>query len=385
MLLLVGLVAINLRSVIAAPAPLLTQMRGDLGLSEASMGALVSLPVLCFALAAPLAGVLVRYVGAQRALLAGLVVVVVATAARPMGSVALLIAGTLLVGVGVTVGNVVMPALVKRDLPHRAPAGTSIFTAGMCIGAAAAAGLTPLLAQTTGWRLALASWALPAAVAAAAWVLVLGAPSDTELRASLPPPGPHRRLAAHPLAWAVAIFLGAQSWSYFSLTTWLPTYLTQEAATSVTTSGLALSLYQVLGIAGSIAVAPLVRRWGSQVPLTVGVSLCWGATTLGLVAVPAMWPLWTVLGGVTHGAGITVAMILVVLRAESARSVESLSSMAQLIGYGVGAIGPFAVGAVLGLTGSWTWSLSLVIAASVVMLLAGFVAGRSVTVESARR
>ncbi len=384
MLLLVGLVAINLRSVIAAPAPFLTQIRGDLGLSEAAMGALVSLPVLCFALAAPLAGVLVRFVGPRRALLAGLILVVAATAGRPMGSVVLFMVGTLLVGVGVTVGNVVMPALIKRDLPHRAAAGTSVFTAGMCVGAAAAAGLTPMLAQATGWRVALASWALPAALAAAASMLVLRSAAGAEPPVSVPPPAPHRRLATHPLAWAVAIFLGAQSWSYFSVTTWLPTYLTQQAGTSVTTSGLALSVYQVLGIAGSFAVAPLVRRWSSQIPLTVGVSLCWAATTLGLAAAPAMWPLWTLLGGVTHGAGITVAMILVVLRAESSRSVESLSSMAQLIGYGIGAVGPFAVGAVLGITGSWTWSLSLVIAAAVVMLLAGLVAGRAVTVEGAR-
>lgn len=255
-LLLVGLVAINLRSVIAAPAPLISQIRGDLGLSEATMGALVSLPVMCFALAAPLAGVMVKYLGIQRALLAGLILVVVATMVRPMGSVALLMVGTLLVGVGVTVGNVVMPALVKRDLPHRAAAGTSLFTAGMCVGAAAAAGLTPLLAQAMGWRVALASWALPATVAAAAWVLlILRSAPATDPPVSVPPPTPHRRLVTHPIAWAVAIFLGAQSWSYFSVTTWLPTYLTQQGGTSVTTSGLALSVYQVLGIVGSLLCA----------------------------------------------------------------------------------------------------------------------------------
>ncbi|MGK2932876.1 MAG: hypothetical protein ACSLFD_08940 [Solirubrobacterales bacterium] len=73
----------------------------------------------------------------------------------------------------------------------------------------------------------------------------------------------------------------------------------------------------------------------------------------------------------------------------AAPAVEPLSSMAQLIGHGVGAIGPFAVGAALGLSGSWTWSMSLVTAAAVVKLLAvkllaGLVAGRSVTVESPR-
>lgn len=78
-------------------------------------------------------------------------------------------------------------------------------------------------------------------------------------------------------------------------------------------------------------------------------------------------------------------MVLIVLRAESPRSVESLSSMAQLIGYGLGAVGPFAVGMVLGVTGSWTWSMSLLIAGAAVMLLAGLLAGRPVTVEAARQ
>ena len=73
------LAALNLRGAIAAVGPVLPTLRADLGLSPAAAGALTTLPVLCFAVLAPVAAWLGRRVGTSPALPSGLVTVAAGT------------------------------------------------------------------------------------------------------------------------------------------------------------------------------------------------------------------------------------------------------------------------------------------------------------------
>ena len=92
----------------------------DLGISAATAGLLTGLPVLCFALATPAASALLARGGARprggdlagRA--AGRHVL------RSLDGLPCALAGTLLIGVAITVGNVAVPVVIARDLPHRA-------------------------------------------------------------------------------------------------------------------------------------------------------------------------------------------------------------------------------------------------------------------------
>jgi CP family cyanate transporter-like MFS transporter len=132
------LVALNLRGAIAAVAPVLPEIRADLSLSAGAAGLLTSLPVLCFAAASPASAWLARRVGLERAVLLGLAGLAVATVLRTLDDVPVLLAGTLAVGVAMTVGNVVVPVVIKRDFPLRAGRVTGLYTAALAGGAAMA-------------------------------------------------------------------------------------------------------------------------------------------------------------------------------------------------------------------------------------------------------
>jgi CP family cyanate transporter-like MFS transporter len=106
------LVALNLRGILSATAPVLPQVRDDLGLTEVQAGLLTTLPVLCFALFAPPAAALVRRLGVQHAMLLALAGIAVTTALRPLGGTTVLLLGTLLAGVCLTIGNVVVPVTI---------------------------------------------------------------------------------------------------------------------------------------------------------------------------------------------------------------------------------------------------------------------------------
>jgi CP family cyanate transporter-like MFS transporter len=376
------LVAFNLRTAVAAVAPVLPEVRADLGMSGPAAGLLTALPVICFAAATPAAAWLGQRLGLAAAILLSCLVIAAGSIGRVLGGTTALLIGTLVVGVAMTVGNVLVPVVAKRDFAHRVGAVTGLYTAALIAGAAAAAALTAPVSATSDWRFGLAAWAVPAGVAAIMWMRAAGWRREDTTSASTSLAG-GRAVWRSGVAWAVALLLGAQAAAYYAVTAWLPTLLRDRIGMSLEGAGLGMSVFQVLGIAGTLVISGLAtvrQRQGWLAGLVAG---GWAVLPAGLLAWPAGWPLWVVVGGIAQGAGITLALTLIALRAHSADIARDLSAMAQLIGYTIGAIGPLAVGLLYELTGAWTAPLVLLIVLAGCIALTGARAGRDVTVGAA--
>jgi MFS transporter, CP family, cyanate transporter len=395
LLVAVLLVALNLRGAIAAVSPVLPEIRADLGMSAAAAGLLTTLPVVCFAAAAPAAAWLSRRVGTQRSVLIGCLAVAVGIGTRVLDGVPVLMLGTLLVGIAMTIGNVAVPVVIKRDFGHRGSTVTPLYTAALTGGAAAAAAATAPLAIWLGWRPALAVWALLALAAAAVWHLVTRRPANGRTHAATRTNAAggvdevgrggtdtrrDPRLWRDPVAWSVTLFLGFQSMCYYSVTAWLPTLLLDEVAIDLPTAGVAMSIFQLLGIGGTLLIPLLVPRRRHQSWLGICVAAGWAALVLGLLLWPQAWVVWTLVGGVAQGAGISFAFTVLVLRAYDAAAARALSSMTQLIGYALGAAGPVVIGALYEGTRGWALPLALLLAVTVGQALAAVLAGRDTTV-----
>jgi len=163
------LITVNLRLAIGSVPPVLDDIRDDLGLSSATAGLLTTLPVLCFAAGAPIAPRLARRFGQEALLLAALVSVIAGLLLRVPLSVVALFGGTLVLGIGIAVANVLMPSVIKRRF-ERPGVMMGMFTMALSLSAAIGAAFTvPLEGWLGSWRWALAAWAVPAAVAVVVW------------------------------------------------------------------------------------------------------------------------------------------------------------------------------------------------------------------------
>jgi MFS transporter, CP family, cyanate transporter len=376
------LVALNLRSAIAAVAPVLPQIRSDLNLTAATAGLLTTLPVLCFALLAPAAVGLGQRLGLHRAILVGCVGIVIGSVIRVIDGVPVLLGFTVVVGAGMTIGNVLVPVVVKAEFPRRAGRLTGLYSAALVTGASISAALTAPFADRWGWRLALASWAVLAAVAAVMWWLT--SPATRDERA-----GTERQdaRAVSPwrssVAWALGLFFGAQALCFYAVTAWLPTLLVDEAELDLAAAGAGASLFHVLGIVGTLIIPVVVHRRSRQGWLAVTAATAFVMLFAGLLLWPGAWPLWVAIGGVAQGASISLALTLVVLRAYRVDVARRLSGMAQLVGYLTGAVGPVLVGWLYGLTNAWTVPLLTLIGVALAMAALGQVAGANRTVDPA--
>jgi CP family cyanate transporter-like MFS transporter len=108
------LLGFQLRGPLVALAPVAREAQQGWGISAPAFGLLTSLPLLCFGLATPVALVLLRRLGVEAALRAGLAGVVLATVLRSFDGYGVALVASILLGVAITVGNVLVPTLIRR-------------------------------------------------------------------------------------------------------------------------------------------------------------------------------------------------------------------------------------------------------------------------------
>lgn len=378
-LLVVGIVllAANMRSALTSVAPLIGQIRMDTGISHGVAGLLLTLPLLAFGVLSPVVPQLARRFGMERMMFASLLLLAAGIVVRSAGTVAVLFLGTAVLGAAIVVGNVLLPALVKREFPQRVGLMTSIYTTALGISGALAAGVSVPLAQVTGmgWRGSLALWALPALIAAVAWLPHLRL-SDQPENASTQTSQGGSSMWRSALAWQVTLFMGLQSLVYYVTLTWLPEIL-QDDGMSATRAGWMLGVSQAVAIV-TIFFAPVIasRRPSQQGVVAVAVSLSCAGTLGLLVAGSTASVLWVVLLGLGQGACFSLALTFFALRAPDSQHAATLSGMAQTFGYLLAAAGPFLFGVLRDATNAWTVPLALLLAITVCLLIAGLGAGR---------
>ncbi len=372
------LVAFNLRPALSSIGPLLPGIRAETGLSGALAGALVTLPVLCLGVFGRLAPVLVRRIGPDAGVLAALVVLALGLALRGLGGLPLLFLGSVVAAAAIGIVGVILPGIVKRDFPDRAGLMTGLYTALLCLGAAAGAGFTVPArhALGLGWEGALMLWAAPALVAAAAWLpFVRGRPPAAA------GPRPSGRLWRDPLAWQVTAFMGLQSSLAYIVFGWLPAALVDRGFDLVT-AGLVASVSALAQGALALLVPTLAARRPDQRPwviLVIGLPLL-GFTGLLVGPLALAWG-FALLLGLGLGGCFGLALTLIVLRAGDPRAAAELSAMAQGVGYCGAALGPFLVGLAHDLSGGWGLPAALYAGLCLAAASFGWLAARDRTVR----
>ena len=370
------LVALNLRPALAGLGPLVADVRAATGLSNAAFGLLTTLPLLAFGGLSAFTPVVTRRLGVEGALGLALLLIGIGTAARAVPPTALLFGGTAVLGVGIALGNVLLPALVKRDFAERAGPMTALYSSAMGLGATVAAGVSVPLAGAVGWRGSLAAWAALAAAALAVWLPQLR-------RRALPPRrgtalDALRDLGRSRLAWAVALFMGLQSLTFYVVLAWLPDLL-QGRGMSAEAAGWMLAVSQAGGIAGSALVPLWAGRMRDQRPIVWALGAVEAVALAGLLvpsASPALVALWVGLLGLVLGGSFGLSLLFLAVRADTPETAASLSGMAQSVGYLVAAVGPFAFGAIHDATGGWSVPLVALVGVLVLKVGAGLPAAR---------
>ncbi len=371
-------VTFNLRPALTSVGPLIDAIKQDLVMSAGMAGLLITLPVLAFAVLSIFAPAFGRKVGNEKAIFLGMWVLAAGLLVRSSGLLSGLFIGTVLAGMGIAVGNVLVPGLIKKNFPSRIPLMMGVYTAGLGVSAGIASGISVPLSEGLhwGWQKSLASWAILAVLGALFWWPQVRRSRAAAGDGSAKPPGGH--LLGSWLAWQVTVYSGCSAFIFYCLVTWLPVII-QGYGFSASTAGWMASILPFLGIPASFVTPILAGKLDNQRGLVAGICVFVLCGLLGLtLAADSTWVLVAsiVVIAISLGAGFSLALTFLVLRADTVEDVASLSGMAQSFGYCFAAIGPMFTGFLFDLSGSWTLPLIMLMIVAVILMLSGLGAGR---------
>lgn len=383
---LVAVVGLNLRATMGSLPPLIDEIDRDLGLSSTQAGLLTSVAVASMGLSAPFGQRLAVRIGSELATGALMLVLAVAGLLRlaPMGAPLLFATGAL---AGAAMGgcSALMPALIAHHLPRVRGLTTGIYSTGLALGVAVAAGTAvPLSAGLGGWRPALAFWGGVSAATASLWLLLTPA-----LRGPRRPggddPAPavvvdHRMPWRSRTAWLVVAFTTSQMVIGFSGLAWItPLYVSHGLAPQEAAS--MFVVFQVVQVVTMLGLPAIADHTLDRRPL-LGIVL--GCTVVGIVMllvdpVGLGLPTMTLFGmGVGGGSALGLVLITDVTRtqADGAR----LGAMVILVAYLAGALGPVVLGLLRDLTGGFGAGYGAMLGLAVLMLagLPAYRPGRTV-------
>lgn len=378
------LLAATLRAPLTGVGPLLGHIRASTGLDAGSAGLLNTLPLLAFGLFSVLAPVVGRRLGLERALFIAMAALCAGIAVRSLPGIAPLFIGTLIGGVAIAVGNVMLPALVKREFPQRIGPLTGLYSVVMMLMSGLAAGIAVPLADGLpgGWRSSLACVLVVTVPAALVWL-------GRSRHAAAAPAAP-RAHAKEPtsvwrswLAWQVTLFNGFQAFNFYILVAWLPSML-YETGMSPVQAGWMVSLMQMAALLGNIATSWVSTRVRDQKLLGLAVSLLCAVGFAGMALFPAWTIFWICVAGAGLGGSLMLSLAYVSLRAATTQQAVSLSGMSQSMGYLISATGPVVGGVLRDWTASWLPALGLMAALAVIQAWIACGAGRRRTVGERR-
>ncbi|MGE2735942.1 CynX/NimT family MFS transporter [Mycolicibacterium vaccae] len=372
----VVLTALNLRPAVTSVAPLLGDMRGDLGVSATWAGLLTTVPTLCFAAAGLTAPRLAARIGLDRTISLALAAITVGLLARTVSGPHVVMAATLVACAGIALANVLIPVVIKGSFPARVGLMTGIYTAALQSGGALGSALTPGLEDPmNGWRGALAAWAAVAFIALLVWIPASRRHSGTWVAGTTPTAG-RRSLLRNRLAWTVTLFFGCQSFLAYIVMGWLPQVFIDNGI-DATDAGLLVGLTSLVGVPIALFIAPLAARSPSQSAWIVGLGLVGLVGAVGLTVAPAAQPLlWSALIGIGMGV-FALALAVIALRARNAEDTAQLSSMAQGLGYLIAGVGPFLFGTLHDVTHGWTVPWLMFLGVYLAQVVLGALAGRA--------
>ncbi len=377
MLIVLWLVGWTLRVPILAAPPLSTRIADAFKLGEAGIGALTMLPIVAVAFGAIPAAWLVARFGIRSVIVGGLLVMAVASVVRGMvPSTALLLAVSVVMGLGVSAFQSALPAATRIWTPSHVALGSAVYLNGMMVGELSGAGLTlPIMLPLAGgdWRFALVLWAIPI-VLIAILVIFVRSPkgqSDTDaIELTCFPPSKSLPKWNDASVWQYGLLLASSAVAFLAINAYSGILLRARGETEAL--GGLLFAYNATPLLASFIVLTSPKWIGYRTPIAVSALLS-AAGMAGFVFLEG-WASWA--AALVTGCASTVKLILLVSLPPAisrGNAVTRLSAGMTLIG--------FTITFGLTLIGGWMadrvgWTEMSLVPSLVFMLMALVALGR---------
>lgn len=375
------LLATTLRTPLTLVGPIISFIRDDLGISNVLGGFLTTIPLLAFAVVSPFAPRIARKFGMEWTLFYSVLLLSAGILLRSFGTITFLLIGTILIGVAISFGNVLIPSFFKMRYPLHIGLLTGIYTVSMNLSAGIGAGVSYLIAEASNWQIALASGLVVAVAALIFWIPQLRGEKVSLGESSSDSKG-WSSFIRSPIAIAVMLAMGLQSFFFYTTAAWIPEiYIAQGIDASK--AGWLFSVLQFSQIPMTFLTPILAGKMANQRPIVVVFTVFY---LIGFTGVLMEWTdyaiVWMICLGFAGGSSFSLAMMFFTLRTKTAYAAAELSGFAQSIGYLLAAVGPIGFGLLKDITGSWFIPNVIFVITAIILFISAYIAGNNRIIDN---
>lgn len=390
-------VAANLRAPITAVGPVLHNVMDGLQLGSFEGSLLTAVPLAVFAAGSVLIGRAAAKTELRLCLIWSVIILTLGLYIRVMGTVPTLYLGSVLMGIGICIGNVMMPAYIKEMFAAKIGLVTGVFSVAMNLMAAFSSGLSIFIGERTGagWRGSMGIWMFWGLLTLV--VLVIERILTKKLKASpdtvkgntdfqkQKPAGKKINVFHSPQAWNISFFMGMQSLVYYCLISLLPSILIDKGIPQNET-GWVISVIQLAMLPVMFIGPTLAFRMKNQKKMVylIGITMFVGIVLLTVSGTWFIYPA-AVLIGMGNGLSFSLSILFFSLRTRTLEGTIGISGMAQSVGYSIAACGPPVFGFLHRADASWNYSFYFLMFTVLVMTFFGNKAASAKFIEDDKR
>ncbi len=376
-------ISANLRAPITAVSPILDEIKSVLKIDNFQASLLTSIPLIVFAACSILVSKAVQKINIRHGIIYSLLILIIGLYIRIYGNVTTLYAGSLLMGLGICIGNVLTPAYIKDIFPHKIGLMTGLFSVSMSLVAAFASGLSIAIGKwsNAGWKGSLGIWIIGGILA-----LFIILVDTLKNKTSTQPQTNHVNHVQFNIfrskqAWNISIFMGIQSLVYYCLVALLPTLLIDYGMTK-TEAGWVFSVLQLAMLPAMLFSPVLATKMNNPKVMIYITSVLYILGISMFIFFKAKYSyISAILIGIAGGFAFSLSILFFSLRSKTMAGTIKISGMAQSIGYLIAAFGPPIFGKLYDVDSTWNYSLYFLFLCIILMTFFGKNATKPLFIE----
>lgn len=375
-LILLGVIFLGLilRTPITAVGAIVGPLKSILDINNTVAGFITTIPLIAFAIFSPMVAKLSNKVGLEKTILLAAVIITVGLGLRFYINTYVFFLTTFIVGVGITVGNVLLPGIAKKYFPENLGVMTGFYAVVMNVSAAFAAGISyPIASSNIGGTefsigLAVNIWIVIAILNAIVY-LYISRKSTVENVVTEKSEGIRHYLGSLKM-WTLTLSMGLQSALFYCSVSWFSEIMISKGF-SPEAAGLLLSISQFAQFPSTFLVPIFADKLKNKLIIPICIVIGYIGSLLGMVYVHGNFTLMAILViifALSGGGSFSYVMYLFSAKARNEKESANISGLAQSGGYLLAAIFPPLLGYIRDIS-NWDVAIYILIITSVALLV----------------
>lgn len=351
-IILLGIIFLGmiLRTPITSVGAIIGPLKNLLEINNTVAGLITTIPLIAFAIFSPLVAKISNKIGLEKTIFLATIVASIGLLLRFYINTSVFFVTTFIIGVGITVGNVLLPGLTKKYFPENLGVMTGFYAVVMNVSASIAAGISyPILNTNIGGEkfstgLAVNIW-LIVSISNIVIYAIITKNSKSERIVKDKKTGVTGYLKSLKM-WSVMLSMGLQSALFYCSVSWFAEIMISKGFTP-SEAGLLLSISQFAQFPSTFLVPVLAEKIKNKLIIPIFITLGYVASLVGMVYIQgnfALMTIYIVLFALAGGGSFSYVMYLFSAKSKNEEEAADISGLAQAGGYWLAAIFPPLLG-----------------------------------------